>query len=186
MEELSIESLPQPKGQPVIPAGHTWVQTERKAHEAWGMLCLTAPKAAATLHQLIALMGSGNTVVVSMPDLKDILGFSIRTLYRAVETLEDQNWIQRIKVSGNVYGFAVNSEVVWAGFRGAKYDGGVFNANIVAPKADILKSRRELRRVPLIFPPERALPAETGGNSGQQTELLPSSVEITPDRRINI
>lgn len=168
------------KGQPPVPAGHTWVQTERKAHEAWGELAMKNPRAAAMLHQLVALMGQGGVVVVSMNDLAEIMGCTARTLYRASADLVEGNWIQRIKVSGSVYGFAINSEVAWAGFRGAKYDGAVFSANVVAPRAELETAPKKLRRVPLLFPPEeKALPVETGGESGSQTYLagLEPSIE---------
>lgn len=175
------------KGQPPVPNGHTWVQTERKAHEAWGSLAVKKPRAAALLHHLVALMGQGNVVVVSMGDLGKILGCAERTVYRAAADLEEGNWVQRLKVSGNVYGFAINTEVAWAGFRGAKYEGAVFSAAVVAPRAEMEAARKpKLRRVPLLFPPEeRALPTETGGDPGAQTELpgLESSVEIPPHAR---
>lgn len=173
----------QPKGQSVVPAGHTWVQTERKAHEAWGRLAVKNPRASAMLHQLVALMGSGNVVVVSMPDLAAIMGCTARTLYRAADDLIDDGWIQRIKVSGRVYGFAVNAEVAWAGFRGAKFDAGVFSANVVAPMAELQSPPKKLRRVPLLFPPEeRALAMETGGEPGSQTQFPGMEMSVEVDR----
>jgi len=174
----------QPKGTPPVPRHDTWVQTERKAHEAWAELCVRKPRAAAMLHRLVALMQPhGNVVVISMGDLAKVMGCAERTAYRAADDLIEGRWVQRIKVSGSVFGFAVNSEVAWAGFRAAKYDGGVFTAAVVSTRSELDKPPVTLRRVPILFPPgEKALPQETGGEPGSQTSLpgFDRSCEIHP------
>jgi hypothetical protein len=172
------------KGSSPVPKGTTWVQTERKAHEAWAELCIKKPRAAAMLHRLVSLMQPhGNVVVISMGDLAKVMGCVERTAYRAADDLIEGRWVKRIKVSGSVFGFVVNTEVAWAGFRAAKYDGAVFTASVVSPRAEMDTPPVELRRVPILFPPgERALPQETGGEPGQQ--LLPGtepSCEIRPE-----
>ncbi len=172
------------KGSPPVARSNTWVQTERRAHEAWSELCIKKPRAAAMLHRLVSLMQPhGNVVVISMADLAKVMGCGERTAYRAADDLIEGRWVQRIKVSGSVYGFAVNSEVAWSGFRAAKYDGGVFTAAVVSPRSELDKPRVELRKVPILFPPgEKALPQETGGDPGQT--LLPGmepSCEVRPD-----
>ena len=160
-------------GAPPVSRHDTWVQTERRAHEAWAELCVSKPRAAAMLHRLVALMQPhGNVVVISMGDLAKVLGCAERTAYRAADDLIEGRWVQRIKVSGSVYGFAVNSEVAWAGFRAAKYEGGVFTAAVVSTRSELDKPPVTLRRVPILYPPgEKALPQETGGEAGSQVAL---------------
>jgi hypothetical protein len=175
-----------PKGQPPIPRRQTWVQTDRAAHEAWGDLAVSKPRAAALLHKLVALMQpNSNVVVVSMADIALILGCAERTAYRAADDLVDGRWIQRVKISGNVYGWAVNADVAWSGFRSGKYEGGVFAAAVVAPRASFTNPRLGgLRRVPILFPPdEKPLASENGGEPGRQTQIpgFETSCEVTPE-----
>ncbi len=172
------------KGSPAISKNNTWVQTERRAHESWSDLCIKSPRAAAMLHRLVSLMQPhGNVVVISMADLAEVMGCNVRTAYRAADDLIDGHWVQRIKVSGSVFGFVVNSEVAWSGFRAGRYDGAVFTASVVSSQAELDKPRVQLRKVPILFPPkEKALPQETGGDPGQT--LLPGmepSCEIRPE-----
>lgn len=50
-----------------------WVQTERKAHEAWAALIRKSPMAAQVMHYLTSRIGEHNAVVISQkPDsIKD-------------------------------------------------------------------------------------------------------------------
>ena len=61
-----------------------FVQTERKAHEAWADLIARKPKAAALAHHLVANMGSFNAVVVSQGLLAKLMNCSVRTVQTAV------------------------------------------------------------------------------------------------------
>ena len=69
-----------------IPAKHQpgqWVQTERKAHEAWANLIARKPRAAMLLHHLVAQMAHQNAVVVSQKTLSKLMGLHERTVRRA-------------------------------------------------------------------------------------------------------
>lgn len=159
-----------------------WVQTERAAHEAWGKLCVQDNKASAMLHYLCALVDKYNSgvIVISTKNLAKIMGCSPRTVERASATLQDGNWVQRIHVSGTTYGYAINTAVAWVGLSAAKFDGAAFHAAIIVDREESgIDKPVSLRRVPLLFPPgEKALPVETGGESGSQLQIPGTETSI--------
>ena len=71
----------------------TWVQTERAAHEAWGRLTVSSPRAAALMHHLVAQMDQSAAVVASHAALAAITGMSPSTIKRAINDLKAGNWI---------------------------------------------------------------------------------------------
>ena len=96
----------------------TWVQTERKAHEAWGRLVLESPRAAALMHTLVAHMDQSAAVVASYATLAKITGMSVMTIRRAVADLQAGNWVQVVKIGGKgPCAYVVNSRVAWASSR---------------------------------------------------------------------
>ena len=97
----------------------TWVQTERKAHEAWGRLVLESPRAAALMHTLVAHMDQSAAVVASYATLAKITGMSVMTIRRAVADLQAGNWVQVVKIGGKgaTCAYVVNSRVAWASSR---------------------------------------------------------------------
>lgn len=76
-------------------------------------------------------MGSqSNALMVSQGVMAGIFGVSIRTVQRAIERLEELQYIQVIKVQGgNCY--VINSEVAWKTGRDKK-DYAIFSATVVA------------------------------------------------------
>ncbi len=92
--------------------GH-WVQTERKAHEAWAGLIARKPTAAMLLHHLVAQMGHQNAVVVSQKTLSKLIGRSLRTVQYAVKDLVAERWISVVKLNGpgTVSAYVVNDRV---------------------------------------------------------------------------
>lgn len=158
--------------------GSTWVQTERAAHEAWSMLIGAAPAAARLMHTLVAYMEPGtNAVVASQATLGRLCGGMHRnTVRRAVELLEQQQWIEVVKLGGKggALGYVVNSRVAWAGARdGSRY--AVFNARVLASDTEQdapLDGRPKLRQVPILQRGEVAIPSGPG--------LPPPSQPILP------
>lgn len=81
-------------------SGGSWVQTERKAHEAWANSIGRKPAAARVMHLLVANMGEQNAVVVSQKTLAKMMGSSIDTVQRALRVLVEERWVQVVKLNG--------------------------------------------------------------------------------------
>jgi len=157
---MSQQKLP---GKPAHPKKQTFVQTERDAHVQWGKLVMSRPAAAAVMHQLVALMDRQNAVAISHQTLADVVGCNERTVRRALEYLQDQRWVQVVKIGrrGTVNAYVINERVAWADYRENKRLA-IFSARIVADAKDQdapALSKDKLRKVPIIHPPEQALPS---------------------------
>jgi hypothetical protein len=159
-------------GTPVASGPRTWVQTERAAHEAWGRLTMESPRAAALMHQIVANMGHQNSLVISQKTLAKLMRCSTDTVQRATKELEREMWIEVVRLNGpgTVAAYVVNSAVAWGEKREHIGRLSVFHAAVVADGDDQPKGaleRKELRRVPVIYPPEEALPAGEGEPGAQ-------------------
>ena len=154
-------------GVPVPYGPRTWVQTERKAHEAWGRLTLKSPRAAAVMHHLIANMGHQNAVVIAQKTLAKLVGCSLRTVQYALADLERDSWIQAVQIgsNGTVNAYVVNSAVAWGESREHIGRLSVFHAAVIADaedqRPDTLK-RTDLRKLPMLYPGEQQLPSGDG------------------------
>lgn len=167
-----------------VPAGNKpgqWVQTERKAHEAWANLISRKPSAAMLLHHLVAQMGHQNAVVVPQKVLAKLMGRSIDTVQRALRDLEAERWIQVVKMNGpgTVAAYVVNDRVAFQGRR-ENMRFSLFSATVVADAEDqdpLTLEHSDLRRIPTLFPGERQLPAGPGEDPPSQ----PSIPGMEPD-----
>ena len=162
-------------GTPANYGRNTWVQTDRKAHEQWSALTLRSPRAAAVMHRLVSLMGHQNAVVIGQKTLAKLMKCHINTVARALADLERERWIQIVQVgsSGTVNAYVVNSCVAWGESREQIGRLSVFDASIVADEADQKEetlTRSTLRTLPIIYPPETAIP-HGEGESGAQMML---------------
>lgn len=158
-----------------------WVQTERKAHEAWAELIGRKPRAAALLHHLVAQMGHQNAVVVSQKILAKLMGCSLRTVQYAVADLEAERWIQIVKMNGpgTVAAYVVNDRVAFQGKR-ENMRFSLFSAAVIADADDqdaATLAHSDLRRIPSLFPGERQLPSGPGEDPPSQ----PSIEGMEPD-----
>ena len=158
-------------GTPVASGPRTWVQTERAGHEAWARLTLERPRAAAVMHQLVANMGHQNAVVISQKTLAKLLGCNPRTVQRALDDLVAGRWVQVVRLNGpgTVAAYVVNSAVAW-GEKREHLRLSVFHATVVADAEDQpagALERADLRRLPVIYPPEEAMPAGDGEPGAQ-------------------
>jgi len=153
--------------QKINPTG-SWVQTERKAHEAWAALIDKAPKAAQLMHVLTSRIGDNNAVVISQKTLSELMKCSRRTVQRALEVLETDNWIEirQIGENGSVNAHIINDRVAWSGARdGIRYS--LFSATVVVsdqeqPDRDRIGMKAPLRRLPNMFRSETQLPYGDG------------------------
>ncbi|MBF1239327.1 MAG: helix-turn-helix domain-containing protein, partial [Lautropia mirabilis] len=160
--------------------GH-WVQTERKAHEAWAGLIARKPRAAMLLHHLVAQMGNQNAVVVSQKTLAKLLGVNERTIRRAVADLVAEQWISVLKLNGpgTVSAYVVNDRVAWGQPRD-QLRLSVFSAAVVADfddQEEELLGHGNLRKIPVLFPGERQIPTGEGEDPPSQ----PALPDMEPD-----
>ncbi len=160
----------------------TWVQTERSAHEAWGRLTTSSPRAAALMHHLVAHMDQQTAVVASHAVLAQITGMSPSTVKRAIADLKDGNWVQVVQIGGKggALAFVVNSRVGWATDRN-KLHMAAFSARVLASGAEqeagYLENQPALHRIPALHPTERQLPSGPGLDPPSQ----PSIEGLEPD-----
>jgi hypothetical protein len=154
-------------GIPVHTAKMTWVQTDRKAHEAWAKLVLEKPKAAALLHFMVANMGAQNALVISQDLIAKMLDCSLSTDKRAVSELQKRSWIQVVDMGkGTTKAYVVNAAVAWAQKREQLHTA-VFAATVVADLDDQTEpleqlTKKSLKRIPTLYPGEQQLPAGDG------------------------
>ena len=177
---------PKKLGAPARYGRNTWVQTERAGHEAWAKLTMESPKAAAVMHHLVANMGHQNAVVISQRTLAKMLGCSLRTIKYAVADLVDGKWVQVVQIGqhGTVNAYVVNSTVAWGESRDMIGRLSVFHAAVVADadeQSEETLGRAELRKLPIIYPPEEAIPFGDG-EPGAQT-LLPGFEPVIEGKR---
>jgi hypothetical protein len=168
----SHQNQPSQVGTPLTSGPRTWVQTERAAHEAWAKLVMTSPRAAALMHHFVAMMGHQNAVVIPQRTLAKLMGCNERTVRRALDDLITGRWVQVVQIghAGTVNAYVVNAAVAWGEKREHIGRLAVFQARVVADADDQSETtldRSELRRVPVIFPPEEALPVGNGEPGAQ-------------------
>lgn len=152
-----------------------WVQTERKAHEAWAALIRKSPMAAQVMHILTSRIGEHNAVVVSQKNLARLVEGSERGVRDALALLKEDNWIEvrQIGGRGTVNAHIVNDRVAWSGKReGIRYS--LFSANVILsddeqPDVEKLDHQEPLRRLPMIG--EHQLPNGVGLAPPSQPDL---------------
>lgn len=132
----------------------TWVQTERAAHEAWAALIGRKPKAAQLLHLMVANMNRHGAIIVSQKTLAEMMGVSVKTIYRSVLILQEENWIDVVRVGserGGVCAYVVNRRVAWADKR-ERQQYAAFDARVVASASEqpqsALENQEPLRELP--------------------------------------
>lgn len=145
-----------------------WVQTERKAHEAWAALIRKSPLAAQIMHVLTARVGEHNAVVVSQKNLARLVRGSERGVRDAIQILKEENWIEirQIGGRGTVNAHIINDRIAWSGKRDSiRYS--LFSANVIVsddeqPDVEQIGGQIPLRQLPIRYPMERQMPAGDG------------------------
>jgi hypothetical protein len=159
------KSAPPSLGSPVSHKPGQWVQTERKAHEAWAQLISRKPRAAEALHHLVAHMGSQNAVVMPQKVLAALMGKSLDTAQRAIRDLAAERWIQIVRIGkGKEAAYVINDQVAWGQPR-EQLRLSAFSATIIADAADqdgLTLDQAPLRQIPTLYPGERQLPSGDG------------------------
>lgn len=162
-------------------ARQTWVQTERAAHEAWGRLTISSPRAAALMHHLVAQMDQSAAVVASHAALAALTGMSASTIKRAINDLKAGNWIEVLQLGGKggALAFVINSNVGWATRRDKRHMA-VFTARVIAvgdEQEEGYLERAALHQIPVLSQGEQQLPSGPGEDPPSQ----PSIDGLEPD-----
>lgn len=158
-----------------------WVQTERKAHEAWAQVWMSKPRAAALMHLLVSQM-QNNAVVISQKLLAKLMGCSLRTIQYASADLVAEKWIQVVRLNGpgTISAYVINDRVAWGQPRN-ELRLSVFSAAVVADYSDqdaITLEAGALRRIPTIFPGEIQMPVGDGMEPPSQPNLPGMEVDL--------
>lgn len=153
----------------------TWVQTDRAAHEAWGRLTISSPRAAALMHYLVAEMDESAAVVASHATLAALSGMSPSTVKRAIADLKAGNWVQVLQLGGKggALAFVVNSRVGWAAKRN-KLHMAVFTAKVLASSQEQepgYLSAPPLHQLPMLAPGDAQLPTGEGEDPPSQPSI---------------
>jgi hypothetical protein len=169
MNEKSI-APPKAIGRDLQKSG--WVQTDKKAHEAWARFTLQKPTASALLHFMCAYMADQNALIIPQSVLAKKLGVSTRTITTAISDLAGHQWIQIVRLGkGKECAYVVNDRVAWDKPRD-KLNLSLFSANVVADADDQLELEGPpLKRIPVLFPGERQLPSGPGEDPPSQPTL---------------
>jgi Helix-turn-helix domain len=158
-------------GKPAVPKRQTFVQIEREALVEWANFTQKNPTASALLQRLTSLMDKQGAVAVSHKTLAKLCHCTDRTIRRAIEALENGRWLQVVKLgaAGTVNAYIINSRVAWCDLRDNRKMA-IFSARIVADveeQSEQTLRQDKLRRIPLVHPPEEALPAGEWPNGAQ-------------------
>jgi hypothetical protein len=149
-----------PIEQVVSPGPATFAMVEKAALFNLDALMKADIQAARLIVSLIRLMephGSG-VVVISRTGMAEMMGVSLPTIQRALKTLTEGRWVQRIKIGG-AYALAINRSVAWVGPRGAMAHA-TFGATVIAARSEQdswALSAEPLKRLPLVHPGETPL-----------------------------
>lgn len=149
-----------PISQVIQPGQAHFAMIEKEALYNLDQLMQADMQAARLIVSLVRLMepGSGGVVVISRTAMAELLKVSIPTIQRALKTLIEGHWVQRIKIGG-AYALAVNKEVAWVGPRG-QLDHAVFQATVIAARSEqdaAALAPGKLRQIPMAQPHESVL-----------------------------
>jgi DNA-binding transcriptional regulator YhcF (GntR family) len=161
-------------GKAVVPRKQTFVQVERHALHDWGHFIMKHQRAGSVLAHMVSLMDKQAAIVISHKTLAKVCGCGLNTVKRALDDLQKGRWIQVVQVgpTGTVNAYVVNSRVAWCDVRDNKKMA-LFSARVIADvedQSEATLSNDKLRRIPIVHPPEQALPAGEWP-PGAQTQL---------------
>lgn len=150
-----------PLNQVIQPGQAHFAMIEKVALHNLDQLMQKDMQAARLVMSLIRLMepGSGGVVVISRAAIGELLGVSLPTVQRALKTLVEGGWVQRIRIGG-AYALAINNAVAWVGPRG-QMEHAIFNATVVASRSEQDSYGLEpgkLKQIPIAHPDEAVLP----------------------------
>jgi len=158
----------------VAPGPTTFAMVEKQALANLDSLITEDAHAARLIVSLVRLLEphGGGVVVISNKAIEELLGVSRSTAMRALRTLKEGQWVQRIRVGG-ANALAINKSVAWVGPRG-NIQHAVFQATVIASRSEQDAATLEGRK-------PKELPAVRVGEMPLQIgELTPPGQEIIP------
>lgn len=104
------------------------------------------PAAFELLTLITERMSKSNALVISQATIGQILGYGRTTVHKAIRLLEDEKWVQVVKI-GTANAYVVNSKVVWRDHSGKRF--GSFYAEVVVSADEQGKTEDELDNLEL-------------------------------------
>ena len=133
------------------------------------------PAAFEVLTLITERMSKSNALVISQATLCELLGYGRTTIHKAVRLLEDEKWLQVVKV-GTANAYVVNSKVMWRDHSGKRF--GSFFAEVVVSESEQSRTVEEMegmeiRHLPVLG--KRDIPVSTDEDlpPPDQRDLLP-------------
>ena len=144
----------------------------------WSDLRALSKRMPAAFQVLILIterMNKSNALVISQATLGQMLGYGRTTIHKATKLLEDEKWLQVVKV-GTANAYIVNSKVVWRDHSGKRY--GSFYAEVLVSEEEQHKTAEqlesvELRNIPVLLQGEKPILSGLPPPPPDQGELLP-------------
>ena len=151
----------------------------------WSDLRALSKRMPAAFQVLILIterMNKSNALVISQATLGQMLGYGRTTIHKATKLLEDEKWLQVVKV-GTANAYIVNSKVVWRDHSGKRY--GSFYAEVLVSEEEQHKTAEqlesvELRNIPVLLQGEKPIlsglpppPPDQGGYYPQTRSSSP-------------
>lgn len=133
------------------------------------------PAAFQMLTLITERMNKANALVISQATLCQLLDVGRTTVHKATKLLEDEKWIQVVKV-GTANAYIVNSKVMWRDHSGKRF--GSFFAEVVVSESEQERtadelSQVELRNVPILMRGETPILVDEDLPPPDQRDLLP-------------
>ena len=151
----------------------------------WSDLRALSKRMPAAFQVLILIterMNKSNALVISQATLGQMLGYGRTTIHKATKLLEDEKWLQVVKV-GTANAYIVNSKVVWRDHSGKRY--GSFYAEVLVSEEEQHKTAEqhetvELRNIPVLLQGEKPILSGLPPPPPDQGELLPPDLVEFP------
>ena len=149
----------------------------------WSDLRALSKRMPAAFQVLILIterMNKSNALVISQATLGQMLGYGRTTIHKATKLLEDEKWLQVVKV-GTANAYIVNSKVVWRDHSGKRY--GSFYAEVLVSEEEQHKTAEqlesvELRNIPVLLQGEKPILSGLPPPPPDQGLLPPDPVEF--------
>lgn len=177
-----IKPINAEKIQPVRKNTADFVQITRGYLSDIQKLTAKSPIATRILLFLTERMTRQNAIVVSQPTLAEIMGCNVSTVYRAIQILQKDNWLQIVKI-GQANGYLINSRVVWRSHQNKRF--GYFNAEVIASETEQSQTIEELETQPLKHIPnvkvgEMMISDDADLPPPDQRDLIEPDFEVVP------
>lgn len=157
------------------PSTRDFIQVTRGYVGDLRRLARRAPAARQVFDLICEKMNRSNALVISQTTMASILGYTRQTISSSVALLENESWLQIIKI-GTSNAYVLNSKVVWRDVGGKRYS--AFNARVYVSEEEQNKSAEmweavTLKQVPVLLPGEIPISDEEDLPPPDQKDLLP-------------